>query len=141
MILQDQDDIEKTFMELVKLWDSDWYERVPNSTMFDDIEDLISEFEIESNPTLKSSNHSLEEIGKKNSIYSNKVKLGQTIICDVEGCSYTCNRKDTLACHKSRKHNTKKLYPCPHCDKVYTLSDSKLKHIQRHHAHILTESL
>jgi len=53
--------------------------------------------------------------------------------CPIPGCDYTANKKATLAAHKTRSHKSK-TYACPHCDKVYRLSDSRLKHVQRHHS-------
>lgn len=52
--------------------------------------------------------------------------------CSVIGCDYSCNRKQTLSAHKSRTHR-KTIYRCAFCGKRYRLSDSRLKHIQRHH--------
>jgi len=58
--------------------------------------------------------------------------------CPIPGCNYTANKKATLAAHKTRSHKNK-TYACPHCDKVYRLSDSRLKHVQRHHSKESTE--
>ena len=53
--------------------------------------------------------------------------------CPIEGCDASYNKLASLYAHKNRHHGNY-TYPCPWCkNRIYVLSDSRLRHITRHH--------
>jgi len=53
--------------------------------------------------------------------------------CDVFNCIYATRKASALAAHKMRTHGKKEVFPCSYCGEVFTLSDTRNKHIKRKH--------
>jgi len=53
--------------------------------------------------------------------------------CDVFNCNYATRKASALAAHKMRTHGKKEVFPCSYCGEVFTLSDTRNKHIKRKH--------
>ena len=53
--------------------------------------------------------------------------------CPIENCGASYNKLASLYAHRIRQH-TDYAYPCPWCiNRIYGLSDSRLRHVKSHH--------
>jgi len=53
--------------------------------------------------------------------------------CDVIDCYYATKKSSALAAHKMKTHGKKEVFPCTYCGDIFTLSDTRNKHIKRKH--------
>jgi len=53
--------------------------------------------------------------------------------CDVIDCYYASRKSSALAAHKMKIHGKKEVFPCTYCGDIFTLSDTRNKHIKRKH--------